>query len=184
MLDKYLVEHCAPTLASLKSASLFSLTAGAGEELDRQLADWNSRLREKGLFMLSLRRQGDKALIYVCRWSHLRADLQSPGVAEFLRGYGYRSAGVEYALNRLRGRLSESGDFPHEIGIFLGYPLGDVVGFIRNAGKNSKCSGCWKVYCNECEAVKRFEQFRKCREIYTRLWSQGKKTVLQLVVAA
>ena len=36
--------------------------------------------------------------------------------------------------------------FPHEIGIFLGYPLADVAGFIRNKGRNCKCIGTWKVY--------------------------------------
>ena len=80
-------------------------------------------------------------------------------------------------------RLGEGDSFPHEIGIFLGYPLGDVMGFIQNAGKNCKCSGCWKVYCDECEARRLFAQFQKCREIYARLWNQG-RSVWQLTVAA
>ena len=70
-----------------------------------------------------------------------------------------------------------------EIGLFLGYPLGDVAGFIRNRGKNCKCSGCWKVYCNELEAQKRFAQIQKCRQVYTRLWTQG-RSLWQLTVAA
>ena len=35
----------------------------------------------------------------------------------------------------------------------------------------------------ECEARKRFEQFKKCREVYSRLWNSG-RTVYQLTVAA
>ena len=63
-------------------------------------------------------------------------------------------------MAQLQTRLREQGGFPHEIGLFLGYPLGDVAGFIRNRGKNCKCSGCWKVYCNELEAQKRFARYK------------------------
>ena len=55
--------------------------------------------------------------------------------------------------------------------------------FIENAGKNSKCAGCWKVYCNECETMKLFEKFKKCTRIYTKLWRQG-TSVEKLTVAA
>ena len=75
-----------------------------------------------------------------------------------------------------------SEDFPHEIGIFLGYPLGDVIGFIDNAGKNSRCTGCWKVYCNECEAMRTFARFDKCRAVYQKMWAKG-RSIVQLTVA-
>lgn len=182
-LETCLIAHCAPTLASLKTASLFCLTVPDGEELEEQVRAWNSLLNGKGLFVTVLRRGTVKALIYVCRLSHLRADLQKPGVAEFLAGYGYRDMGAEAALNRLKIRLGEAAEFPHEIGVFLGYPLEDVEGFIRHGGKNCRCAGCWKVYGDADEAEKRFARFRKCREIYARLWNQG-RSVWQLTVAA
>ena len=54
---------------------------------------------------------------------------------------------------------------------------------IKNAGQNCKCVGCWKVYCNECEAIKAFARFKKCTNVYVRLWNQG-RSVRQLTVAA
>ncbi len=39
--------------------------------------------------------------------------------------------------------------FPHEIGLFLGYPPEDVCGYIRNKGKCQKCTGHWQVYGDE-----------------------------------
>ena len=182
-MEKYLIAHCAPTLASLKTGSLFCLAVSGQEELARQLTEWYAQLWEKGIFLTALRFCGGRALVYVCRRSHLRADLKRPGVARFLAAYGYADASPEHALARLRQRIQEEAGFPHEIGIFLGYPLGDVIGFIRNGGKNCKCSGCWKVYGNVCEAQRRFAQFQKCREIYARLWHEG-RTVRQLTVAA
>ena len=94
---------------------------------------------------------------------------------------------LDEKLLRLQHRFAEYKEgrqpFPHEMGVFLGYPLGDVIGFIKNAGQNCKCVGCWKVYCNECEAERTFARYKKCSEIYRRLWNQG-RTVMQLTVAA
>lgn len=183
LIEKRLIEHCSPTLASIKTASLFNHSYSSDEELDQQLADLNSQLGVKGISLLILSRRENKALIYVYRKSHLQADMNRPGVGRFLRKYGYEHMEVDYALVKLKERLKEQGTFPHEIGIFLGYPLGDVIGFISNAGKNCKCIGCWKVYCNECEAVKTFARYKKCRTVYARLWQNG-RTVWQLTVAA
>ena len=64
--------------------------------------------------------------------------------------------------------------FPHEIGIFLGYPLADVTGFINNKGRNCKCIGTWKVYGDASSASKAFARFNKCSDVYNRLWKSGR----------
>ena len=95
-------------------------------------------------------------------------------IRQFLQGCGYRDFSAEGALAHLARRIAENGgEFPHEIGLFLGYPLGDVQGFITHRGQNCKCTGCWKVYCNEQEAQKQFCRFAKCRSIYCRLYQEG-----------
>ena len=136
----------------------------------------------KGVELILLKYKNNLALIYVCRKERLANDLSKEGVAEFLAEYGYERSDADYAIERLKSRLACSSEFPHEIGLFLDYPLGDVKGFIENAGANSKCTGCWKVYCNECEAVKIFDRFKKCREVYSRLWNEGTRDIMQLTV--
>ena len=181
MLEKYLIEHCSPTLASLKTANLMNIPFENGEELVSSLEMLNTQLSGKGIELLILKKSEDSALVYAYRKSKLASDLRKAGVAEFLHGYGYESDGVDYCISRLKARLELSGEFPHEIGLFLGYPLGDVVGFIDNAGQNCKCTGCWKVYCNECEAIKTFAKFKKCKSVYKRLW-QGGRSLVKLTV--
>lgn len=183
MLEKYLIEHCSPTLASLKTANLFSMDTCKYKDLKRHIYNWNQKLNSKGIEMILLKQDGFWALIYVCRKKMLARDLSQPGAAEFMKKYGYESIDADYAIEVLKNKLAKQSDFPHEIGMFLGYPLGDVIGFIDNAGKNSKCVGCWKVYCNECQALKTFAKFEKCRNIYRNLWQNGKE-VTQLTVAA
>ena len=155
MIEKCLIEHCAPTLASLKAANLFNACCEEGENIDLQISRWNQLMNPKGVKLL----------------------------ARFLEKYGYENTEPEQCLALLKKRFEASEDFPHEIGIFLDYPLGDVIGFIQNGGQNYKCSGCWKVYCNECEALKMFQKYHKCREVYRNLWAKG-RSVLQLTVAA
>ncbi len=196
-LDKLLIEHCAPTLASLKTANLFSCRYEDEQELLETIQVWNDDLKAKGVELILLRCRAGGALIYVCRRNRLAQDLRKDGVAEFLGNYGYRgicpggrscsgnSCGcVDCAIEQLKSRLATADGFPHEIGIFLDYPLCDVRGFIENAGANCKCAGCWKVYGDEHEAKQRFHRYSKCREVYTKLWHSGARSVSQLTVRA
>ena len=184
MLEQYLIGHCAPTLANLKTANLFGYRYNRAEDLTEQLVQVRQQLLPRGVELRLLQLGPDRALIYVYRIRRLVRDLADPEIRQFLAGCGYRDFSVEGALAHLARRITEKGgEFPHEIGLFLGYPLGDVKGFIEHRGQNCKCTGCWKVYCNESEAKKQFERFRKCREVYSRLWGQG-RSVWQLTVAA
>lgn len=180
-LERRLIDHGAPTLAGLKTASLFCAPLWDGWE--KQVGQWDAFFRKKGLSLKAVRCQEDRVLLYLYRPAQLDRDLRQPGVRDFLANYGYRDLAAEGAVEHMAGRLAKGGGFPHEIGLFLGYPLGDVEGFIRNGGKGCKCSGCWKVYCNELEAQKRFAQIAKCRELYARLYRQG-RSLWQLTVAA
>ena len=51
-------------------------------------------------------------------------------------------------------RLQSSLEFPHEIGIFLGYPPADVDGFMHRK-EDCRISGLWKVYDDIREAEQR-----------------------------
>ena len=90
---------------------------------------------------------------------------------------------VDGFLKQLSNRLCLEHDFPHEIGIFLGYPLEDVVGFIENQGKNYTCSGYWKTYGDPQEATRRFDSYRECTEVCREKYRQG-TPIIQLVKAA
>ena len=69
------------------------------------------------------------------------------------------------------------------MGLFLGYPLEDVKGFIANGGRNCTCCGCWKCYGDPEEARRRFARYRRCTALYRRRFAQG-ATLSQLTVAA
>ena len=68
-LENYIVEHCAPTLACLKTGTLFCVDIAETAELLRQIALWNSGLGDRGVSLTLLRQRGLRALVYMYRRS-------------------------------------------------------------------------------------------------------------------
>ena len=58
---------------------------------------------------------------------------------------GYRFLDVDILIQETEGKLLREIIRENGIGGFLGYPLEDVVGFIRHRGKCFTCCGCWKI---------------------------------------
>ena len=67
MLERYLIDHCSPTLASLKTANMFSCPYESGESLEEDVCKWNLQMKDKGLYLTILRKNDKKALVYLCR---------------------------------------------------------------------------------------------------------------------
>lgn len=173
MSDMTLVRCCAPTLAGLKTGSLFSLRFDTREALRRELCRLNRILLPAGLCIFPLRYKNARALLYVFRPSALRRDLEDHGARELLAENGYAGLSAEECLVKLERRLRGGGAFPHEIGLFLGYPPEDVRGFMENRAENYKLLGCWKVYGDAGRARKIFEKYGKCTECYCKSHSAG-----------
>lgn len=172
MLDRAVIVHASPTLARLKMGSLFNTVRG--DAFCAELQRLNEMFNSKGLVLMVLRNRGDRALMYLYRPSEIKRTLECQKIRAFLRSCGYEKFDLESVLAHLCSRLENCDVFPHEIGVFLGYPLSDVISFIENEGQNCLCCGCWKVYSNECEAQRAFRRFQKCKEVYTRQFASGR----------
>ena len=182
-MERKIIEHCAPTLAGLKTANMFNYKFLSMDVLYMELEKANQILNQKGLYVEILKIKECRALIYVYRPNRLQKDLEKAGVDVLLRRYGYSNCRLFACLAHLKERLKEFDCFPHEIGVFLGYPLEDVIGFIEQGGKNCKYCGMWKVYSNECETQQLFTKFKKCTDVYVKVFTEG-RTLMQLTVAA
>lgn len=183
MLEQSMITYCAPTLAALATGNLFTCACEDLEGLEGQVAQCNGCLNCRGVLLRVLRAAGGKALVYVFRPRKLWKDLKAPGVKEFLLENGYQPDTLCGLIRQLGERVQQDSGFPHEIGIFLGYPLEDVRGFIENKGNNYKCAGYWKVYSDEAQAKAMFDKFRHCSQVYGKLFLQG-SSLKQLTVTA
>ena len=106
--------------------------------------------------------------------------LNTPGTPESAATTwdGYPLAGgLEAMLDHLASRMAGSGGFPHEVGLFLGYPAEDVEGFRRHGGQGYKYSGLWKVYSDVERAQRCFRQYGCCRRALCRRLEAGCRLV-------
>ena len=187
--ETVMIEQCAPVLAGLKPAGLFRYETRDCADLARRVRSWNEQLNGKGLRVRVMKgcARTHRFLVYVYREAQLSAVLADKAVQEFLRQEGYQLPAEQEQtgalLNQLSRRLCCQAEFPHEIGVFLGYPLPDVVGFIENRGQNFTCCGCWKSYGEPAAARRRFDQLSKCTAVYLRLFHSG-TPITRLTVAA
>ena len=180
MSEETVVRLCAPTLAGMKTASLFAQEYESRRQVQGEVRQLNRVLVPRGLSAMPLHYGRRRALIYLYRPGRLRQDLRNEQAEAILRSRGYDPEKPEQCIRRLRLRLGAEGEFPHEIGLFLGYPPEDVAGFIGHGA--CKCVGCWKVYGDEESAKKTFRQYKKCTEVYCKEWRKG-ASLQQLIVA-
>lgn len=169
MSEELIVRHCAPTLANLKTGSLFVCPITDRPSFFGSLRSLNELLVPKGLRALPLRIREYSALVYLYRPSRLKKDLEDPAAIKILQDHGYSCYGK--CLPKLIERIRASEEFPHEIGLFLGYPPEDVQGFLDH--RPCKCSGCWKVYGDENKAKKTFDLYKKCERVYCQQLARG-----------
>jgi hypothetical protein len=171
-IKRIIVNHCSPVLLGCKPSALFTLGSEGtftflsgflGPRLNLKVLQKSSR----GLLVLAFERERLEAA--------LLKSLLNPEALVFLARMGYpREASLFVLLDYLRKRL-RGGEFPHEIGFFLGYPPEDVLDFVRYRGQKYKLCGYWKVYGDVEEAKKCFHRYDVCRECFRALLS---KTVL------
>lgn len=112
----------------------------------------------------------------------LKQDFQNELVRTILINEGYPVHDCDRCIIELMKRLNRNDDFPHEIGLFLGYPPEDVKGFIENGARDAKCVGTWKVYGDEEQAKKKFEQYTKCSKVYAECFRRN-MSLERLIVA-
>ena len=124
--------HCAPVLAGLKPSNAVTLDYIDSKELIQSLAGSDIKC---GLIYSG----NGKCLWLLYREQQVNQYLMDPENQRFLKHCGYSSFQIQNILYTLKNRyrLYKAGqaDFPHELGLILGYPLCDVIGFIKNNGQ-------------------------------------------------
>ena len=85
MSGEVMVRQCSPTLAGLKTGSMFSYPFANNSDLYDSVRYWNRLFTGKGLRVLPLCHRDGRALIYVFRPQKLCQDLRDSTACEPLR---------------------------------------------------------------------------------------------------
>ncbi|MDR2047000.1 MAG: DUF3793 family protein [Clostridiales bacterium] len=153
--------HCAAALAGIKPACIVNC-AVRGEKRIAEIADGFAKKGADVSFEV-LKKYKSRFLLMVYRKSVLEKHLLKSENGGFLRTFGYpERVSADAYVGALKEKF-KGGDFPHEIGIFLGYPREDVEGFIADPSAYEVC-GPWKVYAGAEEKKRVFERYKRCSE--------------------
>lgn len=136
---------------------------------DKELARISMKLHNTNISLIILCTFKKRHLVMVYRAKELEEHLRSKEVSDYLREFGYRRDDFISNLIRLHQRMNgfynKMKEFPHEVGVFLGYPICDIKGFLENKGERYLHSGYWKIYGNLEETRKKFLSYDEAREI-------------------
>lgn len=172
--EQLLGMHAAPLFVGLKAASLLAFRKADFTDIEAVLGRYDRCLRCKGIVPYRLLDTEQRILMLLYRPSALWRNLNQPLARDLLRQFGYRDgSSLEEKLAHLRSRVADGDSFPHEVGLFLGYPPADVAGFIRHKGHDSCLDGYWKVYCNKEAAQQLFAIYRQCTNSFCHRLSCG-----------
>ena len=136
---------------------------------DKELARISMKLHNTNISLIILCTCKKRHLVMVYRAKELEEHLRSKEVSDYLREFGYRRDDFISNLIRLHQRMNgfynKMKEFPHEVGVFLGYPICDIKGCLENKGERYLHSGYWKIYGNLEETRKKFLSYDEAREI-------------------
>ena len=188
-VEAALARHAAPCLAGIKPANLVSFPSA-----DIQWCDtYNAILNEQGIYFTPLCVCENRTQILVYRKDLLACLCFHPQVVAALQYFGYRpESGLDAIIMRLKERMAVltgvrnrhcRDSFPHEIGLFLGYPADDVMQYVKTGGRNCLFCGYWKVYSNPEQALQVFHQYTECKERFALQIKSG-MTIFEIVCVA
>lgn len=158
-LEFQLILQCAPLLKRKKVSCGITVEDSLYGEINRIFT--GTRITCRRLYSAE-----GRSFILFYREKELEECLHKVGIRSFLRCFGYEGLELNEMLERLSQRACmpfAQGGFPHEIGVFLGYPVEDVKGFIENEGRCCLLPGYWKVYSNPVMANRIFMGFDKAK---------------------
>lgn len=172
-----MIRNAAPTLAGIKVANLYNFKFADLGECTRMIAGMNRKLNSKGIYIELMKGENNFYLLYVYRRTQLLNLLNRCEIKGFLYEFGYDVSSefvITSYLRTLKERIASTEGFPHEIGVFLGYPIADVKEFIRQKGEGCALCGEWKVYYDVQSAMCFFCKLKKCKEVYVRVYKAGR----------
>lgn len=152
----------APTVEGQKPSTIINLSRNQRNLYELWQRYKNYVAESLAVSFFELRQSEDSILVLIYKTEILRNCLLKKSNLRFLETYGYgKEMSLQGYLERLKCRYSSG--CPHELGVFLGYPINDVIGFIKNQGK--KCLLCryWKVYHNPSRAMCIFNSYDQAK---------------------
>ena len=162
--------QCAPVISGIKISNLLTIPV-------KSLRELSVVLKKTELSFRILYPGRERLVILIYREAKLREYLAREEVMAFIYKCGYETSDISKIfpvfVKRYMRYMELKQNFPHELGLFLGYPIEDVEGFIKENGKNYLYSGYWKVYKDTELKIRLFKDYERVQTEIVRLLYEG-----------
>jgi hypothetical protein len=158
---------CAPVIMHCRAACSLSVMHKSKEQMEVFSCFLHLILCNQ-LLILPLVSTEDFTVYLIYREDMLLEKVSDERAKLLLDRFDYPHGSLSEIVSRLSVRLGEyfydDEVFPHELGVFLGFPMEDILEYIKEDGKNPLITGYWKVYQNAQNAMKEFSNFDLAKE--------------------
>lgn len=159
----YFMEKVGATLTGVKPAELINVSING--ENKRQWEEGKMLLNSCCRFkVIPLRVKNKKELVFFFHRKALDETLHQRSVLLFLKGLHYPK---EYCLEDYVDFLLEkyqNSSFPHEIGIFLGYPVKDVLGYLGHPALRLTGIKGWRYYGHGKISIHTYKKYKEAKK--------------------
>ena len=185
-LTAHLMLECAEVLGGVKPANLISIvnrTRSCGRNIYQLWLSHHKELttRIADLTFVVLKTKPQALLLLCYNRNQLERHLSHGGIRALLQKAGYETgASCEQLLTGLCRRIEKNDSFPHEVGLFIGYPAKDVAAFMGLVDLPFTCQGPWKIFGKPEQSLVLAEQYRSCRNRMRSILASGNSSLLEL----
>ena len=179
--DDAILRFTMPTLCGIKPSCLFSMKKSDDLLAEKKAKSVGKAFKTEGKKITAIVKEDGHALYFVYDEKALAELCVKKQSCIYLKKKGYPvERGQEFILAELFSRLKNRRDFPHEVGLFLGYPLSDVIQFEKYKGEHFTYCGFWKVYGNADKAISLMQKYKDCSS-FCKLRLEEGNTILETV---
>ena len=162
-IEKFLIYNASLVISGVKPSATITIKKGNENLYDKWIKYGIDFLDSIDIQYIDLRECSNALIILRDSEEQLSHHIFKEENKRFLRQLGYSEENdMREYLEILKRRYKEF-NCPHELGIFLGFPLNDVKDFMNCKDKKCLSCGYWLVYNNLQEAQEIFSKYDKVK---------------------
>ena len=163
-IEKFLIYNASLVISGVKPSATITIKKDNDTLYDKWIKYGISFLKKIDIQYINLRECDNALIILIYNEKKLENYVLKKENKEFLLQLGYCNEGdINDHLLKLKERYKQF-NCPHELGVFLGFPLNDVKDFMNCKEKKCLTCGYWLVYNDLHEAKKTFHKYDKVKE--------------------
>lgn len=150
--EELVIFHCSPTMAGLKTGSLFNCPVKNNRTFLENIREMNRRLLPRGVRIVPLKNMGKSVLVYMYRPDRLREDLGDSRARKILAERDYPVEETEKCIVELVRRLEDGKHFHMRLGCSSAIRRRTWTGLSETARRgqsvsgHGRCTETWKPH--------------------------------------